>query len=111
KLSDIYGRRPIYMAAIILFSLGSLLCGFAQSMGQLIAARAVQGIGAGGLMPLAFIIVGDIFTLEQRAKVQGLFSGVWGVSSVVGPLLGGFLVDTIGWHWVFLVNLPPAAIA
>lgn len=111
KLSDIYGRRPVYMAAIALFSLGSLLCGVAPSMGTLIAARAVQGIGAGGLMPLAFIIVGDIFTLEQRAKVQGLFSGVWGVSSVMGPLLGGFLVDSVSWHWVFLVNLPAAAVA
>lgn len=111
KLSDLYGRRPVYMAAIGLFSLGSLFCGLAQTMPQLIAARALQGLGAGGLLPLAFIIVGDIFTFEQRARVQGLFAGVWGVSSVIGPLLGGFIVDTVSWHWVFLVNLPPAAIA
>lgn len=111
KLSDIYGRRPVYMVAIATFMLGSLLCGLATSLPQLIAARAVQGLGAGGLLPLAFIIVGDIFTLEQRAKVQGLFSGVWGVSSVIGPLIGGFLVDRISWHWVFLINLPPALIA
>jgi EmrB/QacA subfamily drug resistance transporter len=111
KLSDIFGRRPIYMAAIGLFVIGSLLCGLANTMGQLIAARAVQGIGAGGLMPLAFIIVGDIFTLEQRARVQGLFSGVWGVSSVIGPLVGGFLVDLVSWHWVFLVNIPAAFVA
>lgn len=111
KLSDIYGRRPIYMIAIAIFAVGSLLCGLVTTMPQLIAARAVQGIGAGGLMPLAFIIVGDIFTLEQRAKVQGLFSGVWGVSSVAGPLIGGFLVDRVSWHWVFLINLPVAAVA
>lgn len=111
KLSDLYGRRPVYMAAIGLFSLGSLFCGVALTMPQLIAARALQGLGAGGLLPLAFIIVGDIFTFEQRARVQGLFAGVWGVSSVIGPLLGGFIVDTVSWHWVFLVNLPPAAIA
>jgi EmrB/QacA subfamily drug resistance transporter len=111
KLSDIFGRRPIYMAAIILFVIGSLLCGIANTMGQLIAARAVQGVGAGGLMPLAFIIVGDIYTLEQRTKVQGLFSGVWGVSSVIGPLIGGFLVDVVSWHWVFLVNIPAAIVA
>ncbi len=111
KLSDIYGRRPIYMAAIALFIAGSLLCGVSGTMPMLIGARALQGVGAGGLQPLAFIIVGDIFTFEQRAKVQGLFSGVWGVSSVIGPLIGGFLVDKISWHWVFLVNIPPGLIA
>jgi EmrB/QacA subfamily drug resistance transporter len=111
KLSDIYGRRPIYMIAIAIFAIGSLLCGLAMTMPQLIAARAIQGVGAGGLLPLAFIIVGDIFTLEQRTKVQGLFSGVWGVSSVAGPLIGGFIVDNISWHWAFLINLPVAAVA
>ena len=111
KLSDLYGRRPIYAIAMGLFLVGSLLCGLAQSMNQLIAARAVQGLGAGGLMPLAFIIIGDMFTFEQRARMQGVFSGVWGVSSVLGPLLGGFLVDQISWHWVFYVNLIPGFIA
>lgn len=111
KLSDIYGRRPVYAAAMVLFLAGSLLCGQAQSMPQLIAFRALQGLGAGGLMPLAFILIGDMFTLEQRAKMQGLFSGVWGVSSVVGPLLGGFLVDQVSWHWVFLINLGPGLVA
>jgi EmrB/QacA subfamily drug resistance transporter len=106
KLSDLYGRRPIYAAAMVLFLLGSLLCGMAQSIQQLIIFRVVQGMGAGGLLPLAFIIVGDLFTLEQRARMQGLFSGVWGVSSVIGPLLGGFLVDQVSWHWVFYINLP-----
>lgn len=111
KLSDIYGRRPVYAAAMALFLAGSFLCGQAQSMPQLIAFRALQGLGAGGLMPLAFILIGDMFTLEQRAKMQGFFSGVWGVSSVVGPLLGGFLVDQVSWHWVFLINLGPGVVA
>jgi MFS family permease len=80
-------------------------------MGQLIAARAVQGVGAGGLLPLAFIIIGDLFTFEQRARMQGVFSSVWGVSSVVGPLLGGFLVDQVSWHWVFFINIVPGLLA
>jgi len=111
KLSDLYGRRLVYVAAMALFLIGSLLCGLSNSMGQLIAARSIQGLGAGGLLPLAFIIIGDIFTLEQRARMQGLFSGVWGVSSVVGPLLGGFLVDQVSWHWVFYVNILPGLLA
>src|SRR3990172_2439552 len=111
KLSDLYGRRPIYALAIGLFLAGSLLCGQAQSMPQLIAFRAVQGLGAGGLIPLAFILIGDIFTFEQRARMQGVFSSVWGVSSLVGPLLGGFLVDRISWHWVFYINLVPGLLA
>jgi EmrB/QacA subfamily drug resistance transporter len=111
KLSDIFGRRPVYGASMLLFLFGSVLCGMAQSMEQLIAFRAVQGLGAGGVMPLTFIIIGDIFSFEQRAKMQGLFSGVWGVSSIVGPLLGGFLVDQITWHWVFYVNVIPGIVA
>lgn len=111
KLSDIYGRRPIYIIAVIIFLLGSMLCGTAQSMTQLIAFRALQGLGAGGLLPLAFTIIGDIFTMEQRAKMQGLFSGVWGVSSLLGPLVGGFLVDNVSWRAVFYVNLPFGLIA
>lgn len=111
KLSDIFGRRPVFAVAMGLFLVGSVLCGTAQSMGQLIAYRALQGLGAGGVMPLAFIIVGDIFSFEQRARMQGLFSGVWGVSSIVGPLLGGFLVDQISWHWVFYVNVLPGIVA
>ena len=111
KLSDIYGRRPVFAVAMIIFLIGSVLCGFAQTMGQLIAFRALQGLGAGGVMPLVFVIVGDIFSFEQRARMQGLFSGVWGVSSIVGPLLGGFLVDQISWHWVFWINVFPGVIA
>lgn len=111
KLSDIYGRRGVYAVAMGLFLVGSVLCGMAQSMEQLIIFRGLQGIGAGGVMPLVFIIIGDIFSFEQRAKMQGFFSGVWGVSSIVGPLLGGFLVDQISWHWVFYVNLLPGVVA
>ncbi|HEX9115064.1 MAG TPA: MFS transporter, partial [Anaerolineae bacterium] len=111
KSSDVYGRRPVFVAAMGLFLLGSLLCGQARSMTGLIAARTLQGVGAGGLMPLAFTIIGDLFSFEQRARMQGLFSGVWGVSAIVGPLLGGFLVDRISWHWVFYFNLAPGLLA
>ncbi|GAB4197915.1 MAG: MDR family MFS transporter [Roseiflexaceae bacterium] len=111
KLSDIFGRRPVYACSLLLFLVGSLLCGQAQSMPMLIAFRVVQGLGAGGLMPLAITIIGDLFTFEQRARMQGLFSGVWGVSAVVGPLLGGFLVDQASWRWVFLINLGPGLLA
>jgi EmrB/QacA subfamily drug resistance transporter len=106
KLSDIYGRRPIYLISVATFVVGSALCGFATSMEQLVIFRLVQGLGAGGIMPLAFTIIGDIFSFEQRAKIQGVFSGVWGVSSVIGPLVGGFLVDKVNWHWVFFFNIP-----
>jgi EmrB/QacA subfamily drug resistance transporter len=111
KLSDIYGRRKLYVFAMVLFLAGSVWCGWATSMTGLIFARALQGIGAGGIMPLAFILIGEMFTLEQRAKMQGLFSGVWGVSSIVGPLLGGFLVDQLSWRWIFYVNIVPGLLA
>jgi len=111
KLSDIYGRRKLYMFAMVLFLIGSVWCGQANSMTQLIFARALQGLGAGGVMPLAFILIGEMFTLEQRAKMQGLFSGVWGVSSIVGPLLGGFIVDQLSWHWIFYINIVPGLLA
>jgi EmrB/QacA subfamily drug resistance transporter len=111
KLSDLFGRRPMFQIGIGVFLVGSLVCGLAQTMTQLIFARALQGIGAGALVPLAMTIVGDIFTLEERARMQGLFSGVWGVSSVVGPLIGGFITDQLSWRWVFYVNLPVGIIA
>ena len=111
KLSDILGRKPVFMVAMALFLVGSVLCGQAQNMGQLIAFRALQGLGAGGLMPLAFIMIGDMFSFEQRARMQGLFSGVWGVAAIIGPLLGGFLVDNVSWQWVFYVNLVPGVLA
>jgi len=111
KLSDLYGRRSIYLAAMVIFLAGSVLSGMAQSMTQLIFARALQGFGAGGVSPMAFILIGEMFTLEQRAKMQGFFSGVWGVSSIAGPLLGGFIVDQLSWHWVFYVNILPGLVA
>lgn len=106
KLSDLFGRRPLFQIGTGVFLAGSLACGVSQSMTQLILARALQGIGAGALVPLAMTIIGDIFTLEERARMQGLFSGVWGISSVVGPLLGGFITDQLSWRWVFFINLP-----
>ncbi len=111
KLSDLYGRKLVYITSMVLFLIGSVLCGQARSMEQLIFFRGIQGLGAGGVLPLAFIIIGQLFTLEQRAKMQGLFSGVWGVSAVVGPLIGGFLVDQVSWHWVFFINVIPGLIA
>lgn len=111
KLSDLYGRKVVYVVSMGLFLAGSVMCGLAQSMEQLILFRAVQGLGAGGVLPLAFTIVGELFSLEQRARMQGLFSGVWGVSSVIGPLIGGFLVDQISWRWVFFINIPPGLLA
>ncbi len=111
KLSDLYGRKWVFSASMLLFLVGSVLCGTAQTMEQLIFFRAVQGLGAGGVLPMSFTIVGELFSLEQRSRLQGLFSGVWGVSSVIGPLIGGFLVDQASWHWVFLINIIPGSLA
>jgi EmrB/QacA subfamily drug resistance transporter len=111
KLSDLFGRRPVFVAAMAIFLIGSALCGLATTMPQLIAFRTIQGIGAGGLLPLVFIIIGDLFSLEQRARLQGLFSGVWGISSIAGPLLGGFIVDQASWQWIFWINIIPGLAA
>src|SRR5215204_3311238 len=106
KLSDLYGRRLLYQLGIAVFLLGTLLSGLSTSMEQLIIFRAIQGLGAGALVPLGMTIIGDIFTLEERAKMQAYFSGVWGLSSVIGPVVGGFITDQISWRWVFFINLP-----
>jgi EmrB/QacA subfamily drug resistance transporter len=106
KLSDIYGRRRFYQIGIAVFLLGSVLSGMSQTMGQLIACRAIQGLGAGALVPLSMTIIGDIYTVDERARMQALFSGVWGLSSVVGPVVGGFITDQLSWRWVFYINLP-----
>ena len=111
KLSDIYGRRRIYLISVVIFMVGSVLCAQAQTMTQLVLFRALQGLGAGGIQPLAFTIIGDIFSFEQRAKMQGWFSSVWGVSSIIGPIIGGVLVDQFTWHWIFLLNLPFGLVA
>lgn len=111
KLSDLYGRRLLYQIGIAVFLFGTLLSGLSTSMSQLITFRAIQGLGAGALVPLGMTIIGDIFTLEERAKMQAYFSGVWGLSSVIGPVVGGFITDQISWRWVFFINLPVGVLA
>ncbi|MGW6503668.1 MDR family MFS transporter [Nonomuraea angiospora] len=111
KLSDMYGRKNLYLSAIVLFVLGSALCGLAQSMGQLIAFRAFQGIGAGGLMVLTMTIAGDLVTPRERARYQGIFGGVFTLASIAGPILGGYLTQHVSWRWIFYINLPLGVIA
>lgn len=106
KVSDLYGRKIVFQAAIVIFLVGSVLSGLSQTMGQLIGARAVQGLGAGGLMVMAMTIVGDILSPRERGRYQGYIGSVFAVSSIAGPLLGGFLVDNLSWRWVFYINLP-----
>src|SRR2546430_4816857 len=106
KLADLFGRKPLFLFGTALFLIGSAASGAAQSMEQLIIFRAIQGLGAGAVLPIVLTIIGDIFALKERAKVQGLFSGVWGLSSIVGPALGGLIVDHFSWRWVFYINIP-----
>ena len=106
RLSDLYGRRPMYLTGIAVFLVGSALAGAATSMTTLIGARAFQGLGAGAIIPLSMTIVGELYTLAERARTQATFSGVWGVASVAGPLVGGYITDTLSWRWVFYLNLP-----
>ena len=111
KLSDLYGRKKLFQAAIVIFMIGSVLIGVAQSMPQLIAFRAVQGIGAGGLMALAMAIIADVVPARERGRYTGYMGAVWAGSSVVGPLLGGFFVDQLSWRWCFYINLPVGIVA
>ncbi|MCU0727849.1 MAG: MFS transporter [Planctomycetes bacterium] len=106
RLADRRGRRPVLLFGIGVFLLGSVACGGAPTMELFLLARGLQGIGAGALLPTAFTIVGDLYDLRARARVQGYLSGVWGVASVLGPLVGGTLVETLGWRWLFYINLP-----
>jgi len=111
KFGDLYGRKPTLQVAIVIFLVGSMLCGIAQNMPELISFRAVQGLGAGGLITTTIAVVGDIIPPRDRGRYQGIFGAVFGVSTIVGPLLGGFFVDNLSWRWLFYVNLPVAAVA
>lgn len=106
RLSDLYGRRMFYLIGVAFFLVGSALSGASHSIEQLIVFRAIQGLGAGALIPLSMTINGDIYTLRERTRMQGLFSGVWGLASILGPLAGGFITDHISWRWVFYINIP-----
>lgn len=106
KLSDLFGRRPLFMIGVVVFLVGSILSGLSQEMWQLIAFRGLQGLGAGALFPIALAIIADIFAPSERGKYQGLFGAVFGVSSLLGPGLGGLITDNIGWQWIFYVNVP-----
>jgi MFS family permease len=111
RLADIHGRRRLMLVAIAVFLTGAVTCAFARSMPQLIAARAIQGFGAAGLIPVALTVSADIYSLEERARIQGLFSGVWGFAALVGPLIGAFLTVHLGWRSIFSINIPLGAVA
>lgn len=106
KLADLYGRRRIYLVSVGLFMLGAMLSGTATTFTQLIVYRAIQGLGAGGVQPVTITVVGDIYSLEERGRMQGLFSGVWAVSGLAGPVVGGVITDLLSWRWVFYLNVP-----
>jgi EmrB/QacA subfamily drug resistance transporter len=111
KLGDLYGRKPVFLTAIVIFLVGSALCGLSQNMGELIAFRAIQGLGGGGLMVGAQAIIADVVSPRERGRYSGYFGAVFGVTSVAGPLIGGFIVDNLSWQWVFYVNLPLGLLA
>src|SRR5437868_2640557 len=111
KLGDVYGRKNLFLIAIVVFLVGSALCGAATDMTQLVIFRAVQGIGAGGLFPLSLAVIGNIVPPRDRGRWQGLIGAVFAASSIIGPAVGGFIVDNASWRWVFLVNLPVGGIA
>src|SRR3989449_1507080 len=111
KLSDLYGRRRFYLAGLVVFLIGSAVCGAASDMTELVLFRGLQGIGAGIVQAIAFIVIGDLFPPAQRGKLQGLFAGVFGLAALIGPPLGGYLTDALSWRWIFYVNLPLGIVA
>lgn len=111
KLSDIFGRRPMLLIGITIFLVGSALCGLSWNMESLILFRGIQGVGAGAIFPISLAVIGDLFTPRERGKYQGLFGAVFGVSAILGPLLGGWLTDNFSWHWIFYVNIPIGILA
>lgn len=111
KLADSLGRKPVFLFGIAVFVIGSALCGIAQNMVELILFRVIQGLGSGAVQPVAVTIIADLYTLEKRAKMLGLNSGFWGVASVIAPLLGGFIVQHLSWHWIFYINVPLGILA
>lgn len=106
KISDVLGRKPVFIGGILIFLVGSVLCGLAHSMGALIGYRFLQGFGAGAVQPIAVTLAGDLYSLEERGRIQGYMSGLWGISSILGPLAGGLIVHSIGWQWIFWINIP-----
>jgi MFS family permease len=106
KLADAFGRRPVFVGGMALFLLGSALCGASTTFAELVAFRVIQGLGAGAIQPVAMTVSADLYTLEERARIQALFNGAWGIANVVGPVMGGWIVMHASWRWVFLVNVP-----
>ena len=111
KLADLLGRRNVYITGLVIFMVGSALCGMANGMTELIIFRGIQGLGGGIMMPMAMIIIGDMFTGKERAKWQGIFGALYGLASVIGPQVGGWIVDAVNWRWVFYINLPVGILA
>ncbi|CRK80813.1 MDR family MFS transporter [Neobacillus massiliamazoniensis] len=111
KLADLLGRKTVYVAGLIIFMAASALCGMANNMTELIIYRGIQGIGGGIMMPMAMIVIGDLFTGKERAKFQGVFGAIYGLASVIGPQIGGWIVDSLNWKWVFYINLPVGILA
>ncbi|AGE23771.1 putative multidrug-efflux transporter [Geobacillus sp. GHH01] len=111
KLADLLGRRIVYVSGLVIFMAGSALCGMANDMTELIIYRGIQGLGGGIMMPMAMVVIGDVFTGKERAKWQGVFGGLYGLASVLGPQIGGFIVDHLNWRWVFYINLPVGILA
>jgi EmrB/QacA subfamily drug resistance transporter len=106
KLADLFGRKPVFIVGVVIFLIGSILCGLAPTMGWLIAFRFIQGIGAGAVQPISMTLIGDLYTMEERARIQGYLASVWGVSSIAGPLVGGLIVQYSHWAWIFWMNVP-----